>query len=128
MNEIELGHTFMFVDSFHHKVEPGMKKNKRVENFQDLVDLVNGCEKLFVMDYKTFLLVPYGVSQGYYASEKPKLETVQVVMFKRGSYKIFWKTKHSQQQFHEAQFLQRKYIKSLGNYFKFLNGLFQSKS
>ena len=41
-------------------------------------------------------------------------------MFKRGSDKIFWKTKHPQEQFHEAQFLQKKYIKPLGNNFKCL--------
>ena len=68
------------------------------------------------MDYQSFLLVPRGVSQGKYASEKPKLENIQVMMFKRGSEKIFWRTKHSQEQFLEVKFLQ--YIKSLGNDFK----------
>ena len=37
----EPGHTFMSADSFHHKVEQGMKKKKRCEDFQDFVDLVN---------------------------------------------------------------------------------------
>ena len=37
------------------------------------------------MDYKSFLLVTCGVSQGKYASKNPKLENVQVVMFKRRS-------------------------------------------
>ena len=58
------------------------------------------------MDYKSFLLVPCGASHGNYASKKPKLENVQVAMFKRGCHKMFWKTKQSQEQFHEAQFLQ----------------------
>ena len=70
------------------------------------------------MHTESFLFVPRGVSQGKYESKKTKLENVHVVMFKRGSNKIFWKTKHSQEQFHEVQFLQKKYIKSLGNYFK----------
>ena len=70
------------------------------------------------MHTESFLFVPRGVSQGKYKSKKPKLENVHVVMFKRGSNKIFWKTKHSQEQFHEVQFLQKKYIKSLGNDFK----------
>ena len=86
----EPSHTFTSADSFHWKVEQGMKKIKRVEHFQDFVDLANAYGKSFVMDYKSFLLIPRGVSQGKYASEKAKLENVQVVIFKRGSDKIFW--------------------------------------
>ena len=92
----------MLADSFHHKVEQVIKKKKGVEDFQDLVNAS------FALDFKIFLLVPYGVSQGKYASEKPKLENVEVMMFKRGSNKIFWKTKHTKEQFHEAQFLNKK--------------------
>ena len=109
----------MSADSLHHKVEQGMKKKTRVEDFQDFVDLENACGKSFVVDYQGFLLVPRGVSQGKYASKKPKLENFQVVMFKSRSDKIFWNTRHSQEQFHETQFLQKKYIKSSGNDFKY---------
>ena len=82
------------------------EEEKRVGDFQDFVDLVNACVKSFTMDYKSFLLVPRGVSQRKYASEKPKLKNLQVVMFKRGNEKIFWKTKHSQE-FRETQFLKK---------------------
>ena len=51
-------------------------------------------------------------------AKKPKLEHVQVVMFKRGSDKIFWNTKHFQEHFHEAQFLHKKCIKSFQDGFK----------
>ena len=61
------------------------------------------------MDYKSSLLVLYGASHKT-ASEKQKLENVRVVMLKKGSDKIFWKTKHSQEQFHEAYFLQKNQI------------------
>ena len=112
MNEIviknfEPGHTFMLADSFHHKAEQGMKEKRRVEDFQDLVDLVNACGKSFVVDYQIFLLVPRGASQGKHTSEKPKLENFHGLMFKNGSDKIFWNTKHSQEQFHETQFFQK---------------------
>ena len=73
IKHFEPGHSFMSTHSFHHSVEQGMKKKKRVEDFQDLVDLVKACRKSFVMDYKSFLLVPPGVSQGKYGSEKPIL-------------------------------------------------------
>ena len=108
----------MSADSLHHRVEQGMKKKTRVEDFQDFADLDNACGNSFVVDYQGFFLVSRGVSQGKYASKKPKLENLQVVMFKSRSDKIFWNTRHSQEQFHEAQFLQKKYIKSSGNDFK----------
>ena len=69
----EPGHTFMSTDSFQHKVEQGMKKKKRVEDSEDLIDLVKACGKSFIMDYKSFWLVPPGVSQGKYVREKPIL-------------------------------------------------------
>ena len=35
----EPGHTFMSADSFHHQVEQGMRQQKRVEDFQDFIDI-----------------------------------------------------------------------------------------
>ena len=87
----EPGHTFMSADSFHHKVEKGMRQMKRVEDFQDFVEIVDKCGKALVMKYSDFYDVPKGLSQAVYASEKPKLENVQVIKFVRGSAKMFWK-------------------------------------
>ena len=114
----EPGHTFMSADSFHHLVEQNMRKQRRVEDFQDFVNLVDSCGKSLVMEYNNFFKFPRGVSQAKYASKKPKLEDVQVVMFKRGSDEMFWKTTHAQKDFQSSQFLQKKYIKSLGNDFE----------
>lgn len=88
----EPGHTFMSADIFHHLVEQNMRKQRRVEDFQDFVNLVDSCGKSLVMEYNSFFKFPRGVSQAKYASKKPKLEDVQVVMFKRGSDEMFWKT------------------------------------
>ena len=49
----EPGHTFMS-DSFHHKVELAMRQKKRVEDFQDFVDIVNNCRRALVMSFNDF--------------------------------------------------------------------------
>ena len=37
----EPGHTFMSADSFHSQVEKGIRDKKRLQDFQDLVEVVN---------------------------------------------------------------------------------------
>ena len=63
----EPGYTFMSADSFHHKVELAMRQKKRVEDFQDFVDIVNNCGRALVMGFDDFLEFPKGVSQAKYA-------------------------------------------------------------
>ena len=93
----EPGHTFMSADSFHHKVEKAIRQKRRVEDFQDFVDIIDCCGKALVMNFDDFFDFPRGVSQGKYAEGKPKLEDVVVVKFERGSDKMFWKTRHTDQ-------------------------------
>ena len=66
------------------------------------------------MKFNDFYEYPKGVSQGAFASKKPKLENVQVVKFVRGSAKMFWKGNHSDFEFESALFLQKKYEKNIG--------------
>ena len=110
----EPGHTFMSADSFHHKVEQAMKQKKRVEDFQDFVNVVEKCGKSLQMKCNDFYNYPKGVSQAKYASKKPKLENVQVAKFSRGSSELFWKQNHFDQEFDSALFLQRKYENKIG--------------
>ena len=109
----EPGHTFMSADSFHHKVELAMRQKKRVEDFQDFVDIVNNCGRALVMSFDDFFEFPKGVSQAKYAQNKPKLEDVQVVKFARGSNQIYWKNDHRDNNFKSSRFLQKKYEKSI---------------
>ena len=110
----EPGHTFMSADSFHHKVEQCMRQKKRVEDFQDFVDIVEKCGKSLVMRFSDFFQFPKGVSQGNYASNKPKLENVQIVKFSRGKKEMFWKCSYLDTDFKCARFLQRTYEKKIG--------------
>ena len=51
----EPGHTFMSADSFHHKIEQGMKKKKQVEDFQDLNRSSQCMRKVFCYGLQKFL-------------------------------------------------------------------------
>ena len=87
-------------------------KKKRLEDFQDFVDIVNTCGQSIVMNYHDFFEIPRGVSHAKYTAIKPKLEDIQPVKFERGSERMFWKTSYTQEEFYSSQFLQRKLIES----------------
>ena len=112
----EPGQTFMSADSFHHVIEQGMRKKQSIEDFQDFVDLVDFSGKALVMEHDDFLQLPRGVSQAKYASKKPKLQVMQVIRFERASNEMHWK-ESNMDEFRSAEFLQRKYVKSLGKEF-----------
>ena len=52
----------MSADSFHHVIEQGMRK-KRIEDFQDSVDLVDYSGKALVMEHDDFLQIPRARNQ-----------------------------------------------------------------
>ena len=112
----EPGHTFMSADSFHLAIEQGIRKKQHIQDFQDSVDLVHFSGKPLVMEHADFLQIPRGAFQAKYASKKPKLEVIQVVRFERGSNEMRWKESNVDE-FQSAEFLQRKYVKSLGKDF-----------
>lgn len=115
----EPGHTFMSADSFHHLVEKGIKKKRKLENFEDFVKIVEDEGKALEMKYDDFILIPRGVSQGNYAKNKPRLENVRIVKFYKGSFKIHWKSDYDEVRFSSAEFLQRKIEKSIKSGFLF---------
>ena len=80
----EPGHTFMLADSFLAQVEKGIKKKIKLQDYQDLVDIVNEKGEAMELKFNIFFDIKKEVSQGKYASNKPKLENVQVVCFIRG--------------------------------------------
>ena len=62
------------------------------------------------------MLLPSEYPQAKYTSDKPKLEVIQVVQFERGSNEMHWK-QNNMDEFQSAEFLQRKYVESLGKDF-----------
>ena len=95
----EPGHTFMPADSFHHLIEQGLKNAGKVQNFSDFVNIVEKYGKAHVMRIDDFLSIPRGVSNGAFAKSKPHLEDVRIMEFRRGSFRLYWKTTHIQKNY-----------------------------
>ena len=74
--------TFMIAGSFHALIEKGIRKKNKLQDFSDLVDIVNERRRR------------------WNASNKPKLENVQVVHFNCDSTKLYWKESFSEKEFH----------------------------
>ena len=62
----------------------------------------------------TTFATPHGVSQGSFARYKPKLDTVRVAHFQRGSQMLRWRTNHNEGKLHKAELLMRKVAKMIG--------------
>ena len=61
----EPGHTFTSTDSFHHLVEKGIRRKRRLDNFEDFVKIVENEGKALEMKFDDFQLVPRGVSRKF---------------------------------------------------------------
>ena len=96
----------MSADSFHHLIEQGLKNAGKVQNFSDFVNIVEKYGKAHVMRIDDFLSIPRGVSNGAFAKSKPHLEDVRTMEFRRGSFRLYWKTTHIQKNYHSSEFLQ----------------------
>ena len=104
----EPGHTFMSCDSFHHQVELKMKKQKRVEDFEDFKSVIGDRGVAIEMKIEDIFQYTRGVSTGKFASGKPKIDDIQVVMFAKGTKHIYWKKCFADESFSSAAFLQKK--------------------
>ena len=79
---LNVGHTFMSADSFHHKVRKEMKRVKNVYHFDDFSKVIGNCANAINMHHSDFMIIENGVSQGKFTS-KPL-----VIQFRSGSSKI----------------------------------------
>ena len=95
----------------------GIKKKKKLQDYQDLVNVVNEKGEAMLMKYNDFFKVEKNVSTAKCAAEKPKLENVQVVRFVKGSLKLQWKKSYDEENFHSAIFLQKKAVKVIHSSF-----------
>ena len=104
----EKGHTFMSCDSFHHKIEQGMREKKSVYDFDDFVSIVRDKGIAYEMKSTDFVDFPNGMSNGAYASSKPLLRDVRIVQFRKGDTNMFWKNSYDQRSYMDAPFLKKK--------------------
>ena len=113
IKHFEPGYAFMSADSFHALIEKGIRRKNKLQDFSDLVDIVNERGDAVEMSSDDFLSVKKNVSEGNFASNKPKLENVQVVRFNRDSTKLYWKVSFSEKEFHSTDWLQKKAEKQI---------------
>ena len=113
----EPGHTFMSADSFHALIEKGIKKKNKIQDFQDLADVVNSKGEALVSNYNDFYHVQKQLTTAMYAAGKAYLDDVQVAQFERGSVKLIWKKTCNYEEFKSAYFLQKKAEKDVKNLF-----------
>ena len=104
---LEKGHTFMSADSFHARIEKGMRGKKLIHDFDDFQAAVAKYGKPVPMEISDFHNYQNGVSSGAF-THKPLLSNVQEVMFERGSTKIHWKTSMGDEAYQEGDFLKKK--------------------
>ena len=105
----ERGHSFMSADSYHHLVEKAMKAKEKVYDFLEFVECLNVDGKAVIMNHDDFLDVPRGVSQqSKFTAGKPLLNNISIVKFQRGSTKLYWKKDYEENDYREAEFLQKK--------------------
>ena len=101
----------MSADSFHHQIEEELRRRKFVEDFDDFQAVIDKKGTSLVMDFKDFKQYESKLSKSS-KSHYPKLATVKVVQFRKGSFKIFWKTDPIDVEYKEGIFLQPKFIKA----------------
>ena len=110
------GHTFMSADNFHRSVERETKKIDKVYDFEDFADCVNNAGENVTMKYDDFFMFKNGLSESQVSkTSRPKLRNVSVVEFRRGSLNMFYKLPHDDVEFKQADFLQAKVKRSIGD-------------
>ena len=98
----------MSCNSFHHKVEQGMRNAKSVLDFEDFVTIIKDKGIAYEMKSNDFIDFPNGMSTGDYASSKPVLKKVKISQFRKGTTDILWKECYEQRIYYEAPFLKKK--------------------
>ena len=97
----------MSADAFHSVVEQIMKRRKNIYDFHEFSSVINLRGVALEMQYSDFIQYPRGVSNGNYAKDKPYLENMREVQFRKGSEKMFWRESFKDD-FKSAIFLQKK--------------------
>lgn len=106
---LEPGHTYMSADSFHHKVEESIKQSKMLYDFVDFVRAVDKAGTPIIMNPHDFKSWPrsYGTSNSC-KTQRPLLDVIKVVRFRRGSVHMDYQTEHGQITYKSAPFLRQK--------------------
>ena len=110
---LTVGHTFMSADSFHKSVEREMKKMDKVYDFDDFVSCVGKAGETLLMQVGDFYQFESGLSESKESkTSRPLLRDVSVLQVPLA---CFFKVRHDDSNFNEANFLMKKFKKDVVN-------------
>lgn len=108
---LEVGHTFMSADSCHALIEKKMKKKVNVMDFPDFIDCLEQANcKVVSPSFENFKLYEGQQSAAKLKSaDRPKLADIRVVQFRRGEKTVFYKTRHTDSEFKQFDYLKQRH-------------------
>lgn len=114
---LEVGHTYMAADEFHHQVEQSMKRKKHIYDFEDFHQAVLNARTniaVKIMNKEDFCLFEDCSSSYKLQNSSPRayLSDMCEVKFVRGTHVINYKTDYYNEQEYSLDFLRLKNIKS----------------
>ncbi|KAL0860407.1 hypothetical protein ABMA27_009801 [Loxostege sticticalis] len=115
---LEVGHTYMAADEFHHRVELAMKKKKRIYDFEDFHQAVLNTSKNNVPIVKKMNVEDFckfedcsSVYKLQNSSPRAYLKDMCQITFRRGHNVLFYKTDFEDEEY-TLDFLKLKNIKN----------------
>ena len=115
----EPGHTYMSADSFHHQVEMALKKQKKTYDFNDFEYAVkssnSGKVDVNVIDHTSFYSwKDFKSVQKLQKQNRILLKDIVCIKAERGKFILNFKTKLTDTQYQELDFLCKKNMKKDG--------------
>ena len=107
---LETGHTFMSADSIHAEVKKRIRAKKNIYDFTDFVDSIRtGKIDVVLPKANDFKNLEGKQSQPKLKSRPCLLPEIREVQFIRGKSTMFIKLRHSDREFTEFDFIQKKF-------------------
>ena len=90
-----------------------MKAMKRVEDFGDFQKIIDNNGVSLPLDASGIFDIPRGMSNAKDCQEKPMLDSIRSVQFRKNSYQLHWQCNLLSPNFKHANFLQKRIIKQI---------------
>ena len=107
---LEAGHTFMSADSYRAAVEKQFKNKVNILDFEDLTTCIeNAKAKVVTLSYAGFRSYEGQQSQSKLKkANRPMLSDIRVAEFRRGHKVLFYKSRQTDEQYYEFDYLKQK--------------------
>jgi hypothetical protein len=112
----------MSADSFHAKVEQGMRKSRNLYDFDDFRNVVAECGEVKVMEIENFKEWKNEATNAK-ATKKPKLHDIKEAKFLKNDPKLYFKEDHSAASASKSvEFLKKKTQSEISNLHRNVSG------